>query len=886
MSGNALIRLRRDVAADWTASNPILALAEPGYEDDTGKIKYGDGTTAWNTLPYFTGGGTTTIAWGAITGTLSAQTDLQNALNAKAKLSGGNTFTGNQSVTGNIVATGTITLADEVYAAAWNGKLEAPTKNAVYDKIQTLASTSDLAGYATDAELTAGLATKANVSHTHVIADVTGLQGALDSKVDDSELGAYATDAELAAAVANYIPLTQKGAANGVATLDSGSKVPASQLPSYVDDVLEFANLAAFPATGEVGKIYVALDTGKTYRWTGSAYTEISASNTAAWGAITGTLSAQTDLQTALNGKAPLVHTHVIADTTGLQAALDAKVDDSEMAAMATDAELAAGLALKANLAGGNSFTGNQGVTGNVSITGICDISDELTVTADIFVQDIELNGENPKITFYDLDIIQGEIQGYNGNFSVFSYGTLQLTSAGVGGITTSGKLITEASAAARAGVSIPHGTAPTSPVNGDLWSTTAGFYGRVNGATVGPFGTGSGASDPLKVSKTGDTMTGDLTFFKAGGGGRIHFTDSVGATNADIISNGVGDITVWANEFQILPFSGLSTNIYIDGAAEFTGDIIVPDEVYGTGWNGSMEVPTKNALWDKIETLGAGGGAMDSFRVEAVGTGATQNITIPTGYAANTVLVFVNGVAQKATTDYTVSGTTLTGVFDNLAAILIVPYGGAAGVKGDTGDTGTPGTPGTPGTNGTNGKTVLNGAAPPSGGVGADGDFYIDTAGDDIYGPKAAGAWGAPTSLVGPQGDPGIQGIPGPAGPSGVIGMQFIIDGAGAPITTGIKGDIQIPFSGTIVGWTLLGDQSGSIVVDIWKDTYANYPPLVADTITAAAKPTISGALKNTAASVPTWISTVAADDIFRINVDSVATMQRCTLVLKVQRN
>ena len=195
MSGNALIRLRRDVAADWTASNPILALAEPGYEDDTGKIKYGDGTTAWNTLPYFTGGGTTTIAWGAITGTLSAQTDLQNALNAKAKLSGGNTFTGNQSVTGNIVATGTITLADEVYAAAWNGKLEAPTKNAVYDKIQTLASTSDLAGYATDAELTAGLATKANVSHTHVIADVTGLQGALDSKVDDSELGAYATDA-------------------------------------------------------------------------------------------------------------------------------------------------------------------------------------------------------------------------------------------------------------------------------------------------------------------------------------------------------------------------------------------------------------------------------------------------------------------------------------------------------------------------------------------------------------------------------------------------------------------------------------------------------------------------------------------------------------------
>lgn len=55
-------------------------------------------------------------------------------------------------------------------------------------------------------------------------------------------------------------------------------KVPASQLPSYVDDVLEYANFAAFPATGESGKIYVALNTNLTYRWSGSAYVEISAS--------------------------------------------------------------------------------------------------------------------------------------------------------------------------------------------------------------------------------------------------------------------------------------------------------------------------------------------------------------------------------------------------------------------------------------------------------------------------------------------------------------------------------------------------------------------------------------------------------------------------------
>jgi hypothetical protein len=70
----------------------------------------------------------------------------------------------------------------------------------------------------------------------------------------------------------DYVPNSEKGAVNGVATLDDSGKVPATQLPSYVDDVVEAANLAAFPATGETGKIYVALDTNKTYRWSGSTY--------------------------------------------------------------------------------------------------------------------------------------------------------------------------------------------------------------------------------------------------------------------------------------------------------------------------------------------------------------------------------------------------------------------------------------------------------------------------------------------------------------------------------------------------------------------------------------------------------------------------------------
>lgn len=61
----------------------------------------------------------------------------------------------------------------------------------------------------------------------------------------------------------------------GIKVLNSSSQIPAAILPSFVDDVLEFANVAGFPATGETGKIYVALDTNKTYRWSGSTYIQI-----------------------------------------------------------------------------------------------------------------------------------------------------------------------------------------------------------------------------------------------------------------------------------------------------------------------------------------------------------------------------------------------------------------------------------------------------------------------------------------------------------------------------------------------------------------------------------------------------------------------------------
>jgi len=114
---------------------------------------------------------------------------------------------------------------------------------------------------------------------------------------------------------------------------------------------------------------------------------------------------------------------------------------------------------------------------------------------------------------------------------------------------------------------------------------------------------------------------------------------------------------------------------------------------------------------------------------------------------------------------------------------------------------------------------------------------------------------------------------------------LTFIIDGGGSAIATGIKGDLRIPFACDISSITLLADQSTSTVIDIWKDTYANFPPDNTDTITASSEGTISAAVKSEDTDIFGWTTSIDADDILRFNVDSNDNAQRITLALKVER-
>lgn len=119
------------------------------------------------------------------------------------------------------------------------------------------------------------------------------------------------------------------------------------------------------------------------------------------------------------------------------------------------------------------------------------------------------------------------------------------------------------------------------------------------------------------------------------------------------------------------------------------------------------------------------------------------------------------------------------------------------------------------------------------------------------------------------------------------IVTLTFVIDGGGSAITTGEKGHLEIPFDCTLMEWTLVADQSGSIVIDIWDDTYANFPPDDADTMPGTGKePTLSSAQKNQDTDITDWTDyTLTTDDIIAFNVDSCSTITRVTLSLTARK-
>lgn len=110
---------------------------------------------------------------------------------------------------------------------------------------------------------------------------------------------------------------------------------------------------------------------------------------------------------------------------------------------------------------------------------------------------------------------------------------------------------------------------------------------------------------------------------------------------------------------------------------------------------------------------------------------------------------------------------------------------------------------------------------------------------------------------------------------------LNVVIANDGAVLAVGIAGDVFIDFACTITKVTLLADQSGSVVVDIWKAAYASYPPSVANSVTASDTPTISAATKSQDSTLTGWTTAISAGDVLRFNVNSVTTITQLLVAL-----
>jgi hypothetical protein len=174
---------------------------------------------------------------------------------------------------------------------------------------------------------------------------------------------------------------------------------------------------------------------------------------------------------------------------------------------------------------------------------------------------------------------------------------------------------------------------------------------------------------------------------------------------------------------------------------------------------------------------------------------------------------------------------------------------------------------------------TGIHSARPSTASAGA---LYSCTTHGLVYQSDGAGTWTTWATL----GITGIGSLTGIVEP-----VEFVIDGGGSALTTGIKGYLSIPFAWSdISSAILLADVSGSVVVDIFKCTYSAFDPAThpasGDKITASAPPTISSAKKSSDSTLTGWTKTGSAGDILAFNVNSATTITRVTAILNLVRS
>lgn len=113
---------------------------------------------------------------------------------------------------------------------------------------------------------------------------------------------------------------------------------------------------------------------------------------------------------------------------------------------------------------------------------------------------------------------------------------------------------------------------------------------------------------------------------------------------------------------------------------------------------------------------------------------------------------------------------------------------------------------------------------------------------------------------------------------------LNAIFDGHGTPITSGIKGDVRVDFLCRLWAWKLVADDVGDVEIDIWKASYDDFPPTLADSIVASTPPALTSQLKNSDNVLTDWTTVFEAGDYLRFNINTVdGSLTRVVLTLEL---
>jgi hypothetical protein len=533
------------------------------------------------------------------------------------------------------------------------------------------------------------------------------------------------------------------------------------------------------PTAADDGKVPTYIHASSSLKW------RTGATGGGTWGTITGTLSSQTDLQTALGLKENTAN----KDTDGTLAAnSDTKYPSQKAVKTYVDANA------------GTPLTTSTGYPSTSDITAATPAYVSTAIQAR-YSSGFTIESQDPndfgKIPKYDSSGALTESVAFptcTGTDKLTSDGTnmscaADQTGAGGSGITTLNTL-----------------------------NATTQSFAKVNDTNV-----------TLNIGSATSTHTFTLGWTGTLADARITNAATWNAKQAALVS---GTNIKSVNGISLLG----SGDLVIGGSMTWPSVAGIPYWTSGTAWGGAYSASNKipaNYITDPLNQNTSGTAAGLSATL-AVGSGGTGRTTSTTAYGL------------------IAAGTTATGVQQTLpagATTEILVGGGASSLPVWT--------------------TATGSGAP------------VRATSPVLTTPNL----GTPSALVLTSATGGVPGNFATGNAMRRDAIEYVIDGGGSAITTGIKGDLELPYAATVIRATTLCDQSGSIVIDVWKDTYANFPPTVADTITASAKPTVSSAVKGQVTTLTGWTTSLSAGDILRFNVDSATTVTRCTVSLVVEK-